>query len=272
MESRKRAEAIANGEKDSQFYDCSDDEVHPHVRGILESTGGHLYKAIKQTVAEYPIPGIRMSRSTHESSLLLDCGCNWGRWTFSAARNGFRSIGIDPSLHAVIAARQIRRSLKLPCTFVVGDCRYLPFSDAVFSHVFSYSVVQHFSRADAALAANDFAQVTASGGECMLQMPNFLGIRCLYHQAKRGFREGNNFDARYYSIAELKRLFEPFAPHVSLSVDGFFGLGIQSDDRKYMPRLSRLVIDASEFLRGVTSMFPPLIYLADSVYLHGKKI
>jgi cyclopropane fatty-acyl-phospholipid synthase-like methyltransferase len=38
--------------------------------------------------------------------LLLDIGCSWGRWSISAARNGWCVVGIDPSLGAIMAARR----------------------------------------------------------------------------------------------------------------------------------------------------------------------
>jgi hypothetical protein len=38
-------------------------------------------------------------------------------------------------------------------------------------------------------------------------MPNCFGIRCLYDQARRGFREGRDFDVRYWMPAELNSIF-----------------------------------------------------------------
>ncbi|MFZ9091774.1 MAG: class I SAM-dependent methyltransferase [Planctomycetaceae bacterium] len=93
---------------------------------------------------------------------------------FSAARKGINSIGIAPSLTAVITARQIRRRLQLPCSFLVGDCRYLPSRDDTFRDVFSCSVVQHFSRTNTQRACVDFFRVLRPDGNCLLQMPNIL--------------------------------------------------------------------------------------------------
>jgi len=87
IESLKRAKAIADGNEDPDFYDSPDHEIHPHVRGILHSTGGHLYKSIKQHIQEYPIPRIRIDRDD-EDALLLDCGCHWGRLTFFCSEKG----------------------------------------------------------------------------------------------------------------------------------------------------------------------------------------
>jgi SAM-dependent methyltransferase len=268
--SLERAIAIANGEKDSDYYDVQENEIHPHVQGIINSTGGYLYEALKGKLTTYPIPQIRITKE-ESSQFLLDCGCNWGRWTFSAAKKNIPSIGVDPSLSAVIAARQIRRQLNLPCSFVVADCRYLPFKTGTFSDVFSYSVVQHFSKSNSSLASAEFARVLKPRGKCLLQMPNKYGIRNFYHLAKRGFREGDKFDVRYYSPNELIHLFKPHFSKVQLTIDGFFGLGIQPDDRHLMPVFNRIVIDTSETLRKLQRFITPLLNVADSLYLHGVK-
>lgn len=269
--SLERATRVAEGEVDTEFYDPGVEGVHPHVQGIIESTGGHLYEALKGGLTEYPIPRIRVNAGPHESRLLLDCGCNWGRWTYAAARQGIASVGVDPSLAAVLAARQIRRQLKLPCSFMVADCRFLPFRAGTFSDVFSYSVVQHFSKVNAGLAVKEFSRVLQSGGECLLQMPNVLGVRSFYHFARRGFHPGRNFDVRYYTPWELRRLMATAFEAVEMSLDAFLGLGIQPDDRRFMPFLNRIVIDVSEVLRGMQRLLPPLLNLADSLYLHGRK-
>ncbi len=269
--SLERAKRFAETGRDTEFYDPGVESVHPHVQGIIESTGGHLYDALRGKLTEYPIPTIRVADRGAQDALLLDCGCNWGRWTFSAARKGVPAIGVDPSLAAVIAARQIRRQLNLPCSFFVGDCRFLPFKPGTFSDVFSYSVVQHFSKPNAAMAVAEFGRVLREGGECLVQMPNALGIRSLYHLGRRGFSAGKEFDVRYYLPGELKRLMGGGFSDVHLLLDAFLGLGIQPDDRAYMPWKNRLVIDVSEVLRWLQGVFPPLINLADSLYLHGKK-
>jgi SAM-dependent methyltransferase len=271
LESLKRAGNIADGKVDSDYYDPGVDGVHPHVHGVIESTGGHLYEELKGRMVEYPIPQIRVDRPAVPSPLLLDGGCNWGRWTFSAARKGIPAIGVDPSLGAVIAARQIRRQLNLPCSFFVGDVRFLPFREGTFTNVFSYSVVQHFSKENARLAFGEFSRILQNRGECFVQMPNALGIRCLYHLARRRFHEGRNFDVRYYTLPELKRLLSGLFQVVELSLDAYLGLGIQPDDRKYMSWRNRLVIDVSEKLRVLQHLIPPLLYFADSIYVYGRK-
>ena len=96
----------------------------------------------------------RTSRSrAANGELLLDIGCNWGRWTIAAAQRGYRPIGIDPSFEAIVAARRIARQLGVDdARYVVADARKLPFADGTFDVVFSYGVLQHFSKSDVALS------------------------------------------------------------------------------------------------------------------------
>jgi len=76
---------------------------------IIGATSGSSYKHLigNPKLSEYPIPEISLPSAS--GALLLDLGCNWGRWSISAARNGYSVVGLDPSLGAVLAARRIAR-------------------------------------------------------------------------------------------------------------------------------------------------------------------
>lgn len=244
--------------------------LHPFVSQQLAATGGYLYRSIQHSISEYPIPQIRVV-PRDPTGVLLDVGCNWGRWTISAARAGIPAVGVDPNLEAVLVANQICQNLGIPCFFVAADARFLPFKEGCFSQVFSYSTIQHLSKSNAALSVSELARVLEPRGEALVQMPNRSGIRSLYHLIRRRFHAGAGFDVRYYTLPELQRLFEPFFEEIRLEVDGYFGLGIQKDDRKYMPPRNKAIIDASEALRRTQSVVAPLIKVADSVYVRASK-
>jgi hypothetical protein len=55
-------------------------------------------------------------------------------------------------------------------------------------------------------------------------------------------------------------------------VDCFFGLGLQPADRRFYRTPARLALDVSEVLRGWSRFLPLLVSVADSVYVHSKKI
>jgi SAM-dependent methyltransferase/uncharacterized protein YbaR (Trm112 family) len=242
--------------------------IDPVVSGLVAATGGHLYKEICGRLDTYPIPALRLPGG---SGAFLEVGCNWGRWCSAAARKGYRVVGIDPSLGAILAGQRVSKKLGLTSCFVVGDARYLPFAPASFDVVFSYSVLQHFSKPSAVEALREAARTLKPGGCSLIQMPNAFGIRSLYHQWKRGFREPAAFEVRYWTPAELVKAFTELIGPTELSVDGYFGLGIQPNDAKLLPLKHRAVIYSSEILRRMAKLFSPMRKVADSLYLRSTR-
>ena len=243
-------------------------EIDPVVAYLIGATSGYSYKHLIGRLPTYPIPELRLADVRGEA--FLDIGCNWGRWSIAAARKGYAVVGIDPSLGAILAARRVAAQLGLPIRYLVADGRYLPFKPASFSTIFAYSVLQHLAPADVGLVIAEVARVLREGGTSFIQMAHFLGIRSLYHQARRRFRQAQDFEVRYWSMPQLKRAFGRIG-RTSLSVDCYFGLGLQTADRALMPNGLKLVIDTSEVLRKLSNVFSPLKYLADSLYVMSVK-
>lgn len=247
---------------------ANEEKVDPVISFLMVATNGYLYGDLVGTLEEVPIPEIRLPRG---EGLLLDIGCSWGRWSVAAARKGYSVVGIDPSLGGVLAAKRLTQKLGLDVTFVVGTALSLPFAPATFDHVYSNSVLQHFSYENAELALREAAKVAKREANLLMQMPNKYGIRSIYHQAKRGFNSGTGFEVRYYSPDDLRNLFSSCFGPSELSVDGFFGLGIQASDRKFLPFSKRLVVDASEALRRASASVPLLLNVADSLYVTSRR-
>ena len=245
--------------------------VDPVVSYLVGATSGILYKDQIGQLDSYPIPNLRVEESSSHDISFLDIGCSWGRWSIAAAQKGFTVIGVDPSLGAVLAARRVARQLGLNIWFICGDARHLPFRVASFDVVFSYSVLQHFSKENARMCLAQFNRVLKPGGETLIQMANYFGIRCLQHQIVRGFRQARDFEVRYWKPSELLREFEGRIGKSELSVDCFFGLGIQAADKHLMSRPKKLLIDLSEKLRSLSDKQPWLRYVSDSVYIRSAK-
>ena len=243
--------------------------VDPVVAYLVAATNGLMYRHLIGRLESYPIPEISLPAG--DGRILLDVGCSWGRWTIAAARRGYRAVGIDPSLGAVMAARRVARQLNVEGTFVVGDARYLPFSNGAFDTVFSYSVIQHFSRDDARRAVGEIGRVLTPRGTARVQMPTRYGPRCLYHQARRGFSDGQGFDVRYWRLRDLSRLFTDTVGPSTLEVDGYFGIGLQQTDAHLMTNTRRAVLGASLWLTRASRRLPWLIRVADSVYVQATK-
>ncbi len=239
------------------------------VSFLVAATSGCSYRHLVGKLTSYPIPSLPLENA--HGQLFLDLGCNWGRWCLAAARLGYEAIGIDPSLGAIMAAKRVSRQLGLSARYLVGDARYLPFPAGSIDTVFSYSVLQHFPVGDACRVIRQLASVLRPGGTCLVQMPNRLGLRSLYHQARRGFREPKGFEVRYWSIRALRRLFSDVIGPTSIEADCFFGLGLQSCDQDLMPSHLRLVIGASTLLRQASDHVAILRQVADSVFVRAQR-
>jgi len=245
-------------------------KVDPAVAYLVSATNGLMYKHLIGKMEAYPIPDLRLPDGSSQS--FLDIGCNWGRWCIAAARKGYNAIGIDPSLGAIMAARRVSRSLGISVKYLVGDARYLPFPSASFDNAFSYSVLQHLSREDVRIALSEIGRILKPRGVSLIQMPTTLGLRCIYHQARRRFREARDFEVRYWSLSALGQIFTSAIGRTEFSVDCYFGIGLQKADSKFMPPKLKLVLAASEMLRRVSRAVPSLAYLADSVYVKAVKL
>jgi SAM-dependent methyltransferase/uncharacterized protein YbaR (Trm112 family) len=242
--------------------------IDPVVDFLVGATNGILYENIGN-LKRLPLPDIRLPNGNGKK--LLDIGCSWGRWSIAHTYKNYQCVGIDPSLGAVLAGQRIANKLGLNIRFVVGDARYLPFNSCEFDQIFSYSVIQHFSKSDAKQTLQEIYRILKPNSTSFIQMPNRWGIRSLQHQIKRGFSEGENFDVRYWGIQELLTCFTEEIGDSTLSIDGFFGLGIQKSDIDLLPLKYKLVVRASESLKTLSLLVPFLKYVADSVYIKSTK-
>ena len=262
---------ISDAEKNAlaDLWESGQSEIDPVVQYLVGATCGIAYKSLIGGLTEYPIPEIPLSGG--EGHILLDVGCNWGRWSVAAARKGYRVIGIDPQLGAVVAANRVSEKLGHRVTYVCGDARFLPLRSNVIDVAFSYSVLQHFSPKDCELAIMEVGRVLQPDGLALIQLANILGVRNLYQLMRRGFRRGQEFEVRYYLPGELKRLFEASIGKTSLSVDCFFGLGLQESDIPILTGLGRAAAISSARLKNASRVVPGLAMLADSLYVRAVK-
>ncbi|MEO8574206.1 MAG: methyltransferase domain-containing protein [Pyrinomonadaceae bacterium] len=267
--SRTLEKISANGEGTGASRDSpvSPDHIDEWVQGEIPYTSGNLYFSVQHKLKRYPIPDTRLRPGNGER--LLDIGCNWGRWSIAAAKKGYKPIGIDPSLDAVLAARRVAKQLNAEADFVVGDARFLPFADNAFDTVFSYGVFQHFSKENVQISLDEVTRVLKKGGSTLVQMPNKYGIRQYQQHRRRGFTEGEGFEVRYWTPSELMQTFEKKFGPTTMTTDCYFGLGIQASDADLLPFHYKMVVNSSELLRKISNIFTPLTKVADSVYLES---
>jgi ubiquinone/menaquinone biosynthesis C-methylase UbiE/uncharacterized protein YbaR (Trm112 family) len=271
-DSLNEAEKIEAGEQLGEFLDLdkkenAEGEIDAFVQGEVPYTCGNLYFSVQHTLTRYPFPNIPISSG--DGKRLLDVGCNWGRWTIPAQKKGYDAVGIDPSLKAVLAARRISRQLGVDPSFIVGDARFLPFADDCFDLVFSYGVMQHFSKENAKISLIEMSRVLKAKATSMIQMPNKYGVRQYQQHRRRGFTEGEGFEIRYWTPSELLETFEKTFGKTKMSADCYFGLSIQGSDSDMLPLKYKAVVYSSQVLRKSSRVFTPLVKVADSVFLES---
>jgi SAM-dependent methyltransferase len=251
-------------------FDIIPGKIDPFVQNAIGATNGGLYQHLVGNLTAYPIPQLRLPPG--DGKLFLEVGCNWGRWCIAAARAGYRPVGIDPSLKSIRAANRVATQLGIQSSFLVADSRYLPFREGAFDQVFSYSVLQHLSKEHARDSLREMKDVLRKGGGVLVQMANTYGLRCLYHQVRRGFRATKEFEVRYWRPGELNEAFISAIGPTQLTADGYFSLNVQPSDLAFMPARYRALVRTSEFLRRISDHVPLLKRLADSVYLSAKRM
>lgn len=242
----------------------TDELINDFMDRFASATCGNLFDGVKFR-GRYPIPDFPDLRP----GLTLDIGSNWGRWSIAGALAGHAMVGMDINLSSLrVAQRLVERLTPVnPPMFVLGDARTLPFADNAFDNVFSYSVIQHFSRENAAAILRECGRVLKPGGRAAIQMPNRNGLKALLTMPRRRFSAGQQFDVRYYSIEELTGMFEEAIGPARWSIDCFLGLNVHPKDRDLALPSRRWVIDAAETLRSAASILPPLARFSDSVWV-----
>lgn len=246
---------------------AGDNEIDPAISHLVGATSGWGYADLIGKLRSYPIPDIPVATSNGEP--LLDIGCNWGRWSVSAARKGWRVVGIDPSLGALLAAQRAFANEGHDVSFVCGDARLLPFKPNAFRCAFSYSVLQHFSEADAETAIDEIGRVLAPGGVAKVQMAHNGGLRSRFTGEQNS--DAGVFRVRYWPLTKLRDAFERRIGPATIAAEAYGGLGLLAEDRKLVSWKARSLIALSAALKKLAAFAPPLIRVADSVYVTAVK-
>ena len=244
-------------------------KVDAAISYLVGATSGFGYVNLIGRLDSYPIPEIPLANGNGE--LLLDVGSNWGRWSVSAARKGWRVVGIDPSIGAIMAAQRAFSDKQLDIAWVCGDAQFLPFKSDLFRCAFSYSVIQHFSESDAELAIAELGRVLRRGGCVKVQMAHRGGLKSRYARSRRNYVSGGVFRVRYWSLASMRDVFESKVGPTSWEAEAFGGLGLLAEDRNYVSTPGKALISISTFLKKLSTFFRPLAHLADSVYIVSTK-
>lgn len=246
--------------------------IDPFVDDWLVNTNGNLYWKARGRLKRYPIAA--WPSGIGEGKLLLDLGCGWGRWTMSASRAGFKSIGMDIHLDALSAAQRVAAQIGAVSEYVCGDAGTLPFLPATIDVVYSYSVFQHMEKEKVKSIFREIFRVLKPGGFCLIQLPNTFGFFNLVRQALRGFREARSgsFEMRYWSRKELQEAIkEAGLSGFSTRADGFFSQNPQISDLDLLSTIGRLIVRVSHLGCKVADVLPVLVTVADSWYIQAYR-
>jgi SAM-dependent methyltransferase/uncharacterized protein YbaR (Trm112 family) len=246
-------------------------DAEEFVASWIIKTNGNLYRGLSGPLPRYPIPVMPIEPRGQE--LLVDLGGNWGRWAIAAALAGFRPIVVDPNLEAVLVGRHVAGILKVNVRHIVGDARRLPLRHASVDTVFSYSVLQHFSKEDVASALEEIKRVLQPTGRSVLQMANIYGIRQATNLARQRIVGSTNpFRVRYWTPEELVRVGSATIGPSSIAVDGYFSLNARPEDRDLLPPIASATVAASQAIKrvGCKPGFRWLRRFADSLWLLSR--
>jgi SAM-dependent methyltransferase len=170
-----------------------------------------------------------------------------------------------------MAARRAFSGFGADIAWVCGDARFLPFKAKAFRCAFSYSVIQHFSEADAQLAIAEIGRVLRRDGFAKIQMAHKGGLRSIYARTRADYLDGGSFRVRYWSLAAMREVFAKDIGPTRLSAEAFGGLGLLGEDRSFVPLKVKVLISISMMLKTLAKAVPALIKFADSVYVVATK-
>lgn len=248
--------------------------VDPFVNDWIVNTNGNLYWQVRGRLPHYPIPQWPGGAPPRPGASVVDLGCGWGRWTMSAAKAGYKPIGIDIHVDALQAGVRVSGKLGLDCGFVCNGIDQLPFGDNTIDCVFSYSVLQHMDRERVRKVLAEARRILKPGGTVLIQLPNTFGPLSVIQQLRRGFREAKSgtFEMRYWTPGGISKLFEgaQLEPP-TLRSDGFFSQNPQISDLPLLSPLGKIVVRTSHALAGVANAAPPLARLSDSLWVSARK-
>ena len=242
--------------------------IDPYVQEVIAATNSNFYVNLIKKLKRYPIPNF--PKVPAAGRLLLDIGCNWGRWCLSASKSGFDPIGIDPILESILAAKRVAKQLNIKSKYLVADARYLPFRQNLFDYCYSYSVLQHFSKSDVKKVLPQIKYVLKPRGISQLQMLNKYGLRSLYIQMRRNFREPVEFETRYWSYNELLNVFEQNIGASKILLGSFFTQA-QITELDLFTLRNKLIFGISQFFNNLSLKIPYLKKYGDNLFLISQK-
>ena len=192
----------------------------------------------------YPIPQIPVDDANGE--LLLDVGFrNWGLWSVSAARKGWRVIGIEPYARRLLWRRSVLFPARVSDVALGLRRRQVPAVQARpvplrVLHIPLYLSISP-SRTPRLRSAK-MGRVLRHGGFAKIQMAHKGGPQIdLFADPPPLCGCRLSFRVRYWSLAAMLDAFEKNIGPTRLLPEAFGGLGLLAEDRDFVSAKAKVL-------------------------------
>lgn len=242
------------------------------VQQQIAATNGMHYIDRLGKLKDYPKYQLPVPKVS--SGIMLDIGNGWGRWLVAGANKGYIPVGIDIRLEFCEAALKTLRDNNRNGYSLVADLKNLPFQSNIFDLVWSFSVIQHTHKQRLLSCLTHINRILKNSGFTFLEFPNKYGLRNRYRGVKESSGSENDYDSwcvRYYSIKEYRDIFNDIFGNFKYYNHSFIGIGILSEDLKYVSVKNKFLVGVSLLGSMITNLIPPLKQISDSIYIKAYK-
>lgn len=254
------------------------EKIPPYVQEMIAATNGRHYLSLVGRLPALPVPRLpreveKKAEKKTKSKWLLDIGSGWGRWLLAGANAGFIPVGLELKLEPARVARDLLKAEGKKGFVVVADAGKPPFASESFDVVWSFSVLQHLHRKRVRACLGRCADLLKKGGLLAIELPTKFGVRNRFIRRSQEKEEDdwNSWVVRYYSGAEVGEILGAKFSKSKIRAHAFGGIGYLPVDLRFVSWKFKLVVLASEILRKLCLLCPPLVRWADSWYVYAEK-
>ena len=238
-----------------------------YINKVIAFTNGFFYQKNKNK--KITIPNIDLKRA-NKRDLLLDIGCGWGRWCFSASKKNYLPVGVDTYLDLLLAAKRYSEENNIDAFFIYADALNLPFKKNKFNTIFSFSVFQHFPKKDFFSVLKNTKNILKKNGLFKFQIMNIMGLRCIYTNFILRKKHAKHFFPEYYFINEIISYCKKYYSKTSVTNCSFFTQARITDYDIFTTKY-KIFMNFAYLINTLCKIIPFMKYFSDNVYISLNK-